>query len=596
MGSLRSFRYSQLGVLLAALVLLGIFALAVRTVRSFQTASDAVLRSQEARLHLAETTSHLKDVNTATRTFLINGDERILPARQQSVVEFTQGMAGLRGLVGNVPEQQQAIDRLNGLVGQLLAEYDVYLELRRSQGQAAVTARAADGEVKRLADELRLAATELQAAEARRLDGLLHGVRQSARTTLAILIGGLVLDVALVISVVLMLRRDFRAREAAAAALRQQSDEIKDLYNRAPCGYHSIDADGRVVAINDTELAWLGYTREEVIGRLALTDLLTPASRPKVEAAFARLKLEGEARDLEVEVRRKDGSTFPALINGSAICDAQGRFVATRAALIDLTDRKRIESRLEELNASLHTRGDELEHVNRELEAFSYSVSHDLRAPLRHIDYFAGALEKHLSPQQLDPKAKRYLATISASARSMGQLIDDLLSFARISRTELRRTRVRLDEIVAETRQGLQTETNGRSIAWQVSALPEVVGDPALLRQVIVNLLSNAVKYTRRRPDAQIEIAAEPAPAGEVVVRVRDNGAGFDMKFADKLFGVFQRLHGANEFEGTGVGLANVRRIVERHGGRIWAEAEVDRGATFRFTLPAPRVAVPTSS
>jgi light-regulated signal transduction histidine kinase (bacteriophytochrome) len=150
---------------------------------------------------------------------------------------------------------------------------------------------------------------------------------------------------------------------------------------------------------------------------------------------------------------------------------------------------------------------------------------------------------------------------------------------------------VRLDEIVAETRQGLQNETNGRTIAWNVDALPEVVGDPALLRQVFVNLLSNAVKYTRRCSEARIEIAAEPAAPGEVVVRIRDNGAGFDMKYADKLFGVFQRLHRNEEFEGTGVGLANVRRIVERHGGRIWAEAEVDRGATFRLSLPAANTA-----
>jgi light-regulated signal transduction histidine kinase (bacteriophytochrome) len=212
------------------------------------------------------------------------------------------------------------------------------------------------------------------------------------------------------------------------------------------------------------------------------------------------------------------------------------------------------------------------------------------------MDYFAGALEKHLPNLQLDAKTKRYLTTISTSARGMGQLIDDLLSFARISRTEIRRTRVRLDEIVAETRQSLQTEINGRSIAWEVAALPEVIGDPALLRQVFVNLLSNAVKYTRRCPEARIEIATEPGPAGEVVVCVRDNGAGFDMKFADKLFGVFQRLHGANEFEGTGVGLANVRRIVERHGGRIWAEAKVDRGATFRFSLPAPSSAAGATS
>ena len=590
MGSIRSFRYSQVGVLLAALVLLAIFALAMQTVRSLQRASRLVLVTQEMRVVLAEAVAHLREIHVATQAYLSRRDEQVLVGRDQSLAEFTKRIAKLRQLTADFPAQRQSIERLDELVRQLMTEYDAFIELRRTTGRAAVTARFAEGDAKRLGDEVRAAIVDLQTGETQRLEALLRGESIHATRTLAILGGGLALDVALVIAVIVMLRRDFRAREAAAAALRQQSDEIKDLYNHAPCGYHSIDADGRIVAINDTELAWLGYSRDEVIGRLAITDVLTPASAPKVEEALARLKADGEVRDLEVEVRRKDGSTFPGLINAGAIRDADGRFVATRAALFDLTERKRIESRLEELNTSLHARSLELEGANRELEAFSYSVSHDLRAPLRHIAYFAGTLQKQL-PAELDPKLQRCLTAIATSAASMGQLIDDLLSFARIARAELRRTRVRLDEIVAETRQSLQTETSGRTIAWNVAALPEVVGDPALLRQVFLNLLSNAVKYTRRRSDAQIEIAAESAAPGEVVVRIRDNGAGFDMKYADKLFGVFQRLHGSEEFEGTGVGLANVRRIVERHGGRIWAEAEVDRGATFRVSLPAANTA-----
>lgn len=259
-------------------------------------------------------------------------------------------------------------------------------------------------------------------------------------------------------------------------------------------------------------------------------------------------------------------------------------------AIEDITERRRAEIQLQELNDSLRTRGAELEAANRELEAFSYSVSHDLRAPLRHIDYFAGALQKNLAGAQLDAKSERHLTTIANSARNMGQLIDDLLSFARIGRAEMRRSQVRLDDIVAETRQSLQTEINGRAVAWEVSALPVVEGDPALLRQIFANLLGNAVKYSRKRPDARIEVTTQPSSRpGEVVIAVRDNGAGFDMKYADKLFGVFQRLHAAAEFEGTGVGLANVRKIIERHGGRIWAEAEVDQGATFYFSLPLQR-------
>lgn len=256
-------------------------------------------------------------------------------------------------------------------------------------------------------------------------------------------------------------------------------------------------------------------------------------------------------------------------------------------AMEDISERKLAESRLQELNGVLRARSAELEAANRELEAFSYSVSHDLRAPLRHIDFFSGALQKQLAHVQLDAKAQRHLASISASARNMGQLIDDLLSFARISRAELRRTRVRLDELIEQSRQELHAELTGRQVAWAVGPLPDVEGDPALLKQVFANLLSNALKYTRGRAEARIEISAQRSDQNNVIIAVRDNGAGFDMKYADKLFGVFQRLHSQHEFEGTGVGLANVRRIVERHGGRVWGEGAVDRGATFFVALPA---------
>ncbi|HUR59111.1 MAG TPA: ATP-binding protein, partial [Opitutaceae bacterium] len=259
----------------------------------------------------------------------------------------------------------------------------------------------------------------------------------------------------------------------------------------------------------------------------------------------------------------------------------------TLLAIEDITERKQAEAELRRAHAALEGRTHELEAANQELEAFSYSVSHDLRAPLRHIDYFSTMLQKQLPPEKLDGNGRRHLTTISDSARNMGQLIDDLLAFARIGRAPLHKVRVRLDAVVAEVRRDLQREIGSRNIAWQVNALPEVEGDPALLRQVFANLLGNAVKYTRQRPEAQIEIGIQPAPAREVIVYVRDNGAGFDMQYADKLFGVFQRLHSNTEFEGTGVGLANVRRIVQRHGGRTWAEGQVGAGATFFFTLPA---------
>jgi signal transduction histidine kinase len=236
------------------------------------------------------------------------------------------------------------------------------------------------------------------------------------------------------------------------------------------------------------------------------------------------------------------------------------------------------------LEQRVRRRTAELDAVNSELEAFSYSVSHDLRAPLRHVIGFASLLEEH-AKDSLDEQGTRYLDTITQAAQKMGRLIDDLLAFSRMGRSQLVTTRVDLNELVREAREEAAPESAGRSVEWRVEALPAVEGDRAMLRQVVVNLLSNALKYSSSRARPCIEVGARRA-AREVTLFVRDNGVGFDMQYAHKLFGVFQRLHRSDEFEGTGIGLANVKRIVHRHGGRVWAEGEVDRGATFYIALP----------
>jgi light-regulated signal transduction histidine kinase (bacteriophytochrome) len=238
--------------------------------------------------------------------------------------------------------------------------------------------------------------------------------------------------------------------------------------------------------------------------------------------------------------------------------------------------------------AELQRRGELLEAANKELEAFSYSVSHDLRAPLRHIDGYASLLSK-AAGGALNDKASRYLQTISDSAKQMGQLIDDLLVFSRMGRQEMLHTTVNLDQLVKTILYDLRLDLQGRTISWTIEPLPEVPGDPAMLRQVFMNLITNAIKFTSTRPSATIEIGVDRSTSAELIVFVRDNGVGFDMQYVGKLFGVFQRLHRVDEFEGTGIGLANVRRIVHRHGGRTWAEGVPGKGATFFVALPTRR-------
>ena len=251
----------------------------------------------------------------------------------------------------------------------------------------------------------------------------------------------------------------------------------------------------------------------------------------------------------------------------------------------EVEQRKHRENEIRRLNRELATRARELEASNKELESFAYSVSHDLRAPLRHMVGYSELLGKQAS-SLLDDKSRRYIQTILESSKRMGNLIDDLLAFSRIGRAATNNTPVNLKQLANEVVAELEQETRGRDIAWKIDALPVCYGDRSMLKLVLANLVSNAAKFTRMRKHAEIEIGYLDRNKDEVEVFVKDNGAGFDMQYVNKLFGVFQRLHLAEEFEGTGIGLATVQRIIHRHGGTVRAEGAVDQGATFYFSLP----------
>lgn len=327
-------------------------------------------------------------------------------------------------------------------------------------------------------------------------------------------------------------------------------------------------------------IAAVGFPLSHVIGpaRTLLATLLAAAVVIILGAAIAGYVVTGKLTRPLAELSR------------AATAIAAGDY--TRRAAVRRTDE------IGRLAAAFNTMSAEVEHMHerletrvqertRELEAFSYSVSHDLRAPLRHIVGFAGLLERRATGQ-LDAESRRFVTTISEAASRMGRLIDDLLSFSRTGRTPLEMRAVPLGPIVEEARREAAADASGRSIEWMIGELPTVLGDPALLRQVFANLLSNAVKYTAPKPAPRIEVRASRADNGDAIITVRDNGVGFDPQYAAKLFGVFQRLHRADEFPGTGIGLANVRQIVHRHGGRTWAEGVPGEGAAFHLSLPSP--------
>ncbi len=389
--------------------------------------------------------------------------------------------------------------------------------------------------------------------------------------------------------------RDITESKSAKEALRKSYERIEDLYNNAPCGYHSLDKDGIFVRINDTELRWLGYTRDEIVGKMKFSDIITPGSLKTFKETFPIFKSRGWIKDIEFELVRKDGSLLPVVLSASAIEDEDGNFIMSRSTMFDITDRKKTEEeltryreRLEDMvtqrTAELEKITHELSRSNSDLQQFAYAASHDLQEPLNGVAMFLKLFEKRYRGK-FDNNADELIDFMVDGMGRMKMLIKDLLAYSQVEtkgRTfELTNFSVALEEAVSNLRAAI--EESGTNLTYDL--LPSLIADASQIARLFQNLIGNAIKY-QGKDKPEIHISTEKK-GDKWVFSVRDNGIGIEAQHFEKIFDVFRRLHSMDQYRGTGIGLAICKKIVERHGGEIWVESEPGKGSTFYFAMPA---------
>jgi PAS domain S-box-containing protein len=576
----------------AALLLMG--ALAVWSYRAIdqqvQTA-QCVEHSQDVIDHLQAVLVEVERAPADVRGFLLTRDPGYRKALLQiqndaprQIDAFAQLTAENPARRNDVPQLKQAVVTYLSALQREVDQFNAYPVAGPDLNRTRTLQAAVEDRVRAIrSDERHLLAQRLQQ------DQVVSG---HAETLIDVCSGSALLLV--LVSFVLSAHAT-GARRQAEEVLRESEQRFRFMVSSIEdYAVFMLDAGGNVISWNSGAEQIKGFRAEQVIGKHFSCFFPKDDVRAGVpERSLTETAALGHFEDEGLRLRA-DGTTFLASVKMNAVRNEQGRLLGFVKVARDITETREKELRIQQLNEALEQRASELELSNRELEAFGYSVSHDLRAPLRHIAGFVEILQK--SPiMQSDPECWHYLGIIAKAEHQMGLLIDGLLSLSRTTRLEMRLAQTDMGALVAEVIEEQEHELKGRKVTWNIHPLDPIQGDPHLLRLVWTNLISNALKYTRTRKCAEIEIgqeahsSSEDAVGGETVYYVRDNGVGFNMEHASKLFGVFQRLHRAEDFEGTGIGLANVQRIIHRHGGRVWAESKPQQGAIFNFSLPKCR-------
>lgn len=584
-------RWRFAGLALAALLIVVVPSLLLLQLsRDSVNAANWVAHTQAVSARLYVLQADIRDVESAALTMSKGVSSDALRQRLRRADDVGQTVGELSSLVSDSPEQLVRIGRITSMLERRMALAKQIADSVDSPRQRQLI------EEMTFSYPIRDIVVELQRHEEQLLAKRVAAAQRQQRLSTLVTWSTLAAQLLLLGLVLWLLKRQIGRRTRAEQRLLQASARASAVLQTVREPIVLLNAEQRIVLHNAAFAELYGVEGRDANGQLLQSIGDGAWADPIIHQRLADVLLRGrELWDYEHEQRGVDGLVRIMLVNARRMPLPDSDDEVVLMTVSDITLQRAVQLRVEELNRQLEGKVEQMAEVNRELEAFSYSVSHDLRAPLRHVAGFSDKLARHLG-EDADERSRHYLQVIGDSARRMAALIDDLLVYSRLGRGAMRLQAVDMQSLVADTRalldSNLRAEAGAdgavRDVQWNIGPLPVLVADENMMRQVWLNLLGNAVKYTAGREHALIEVSAQQLPDGSHQFTVRDNGTGFDMQYAGKLFGVFQRLHKASDYPGTGIGLASVRRVLTRHGGRIWAEAQVDQGATFHFILPPP--------